>query len=304
MNILVLGGTGFIGSALCKALASEGHALVLKTRDPDRWKDRFRSISDFSQLAAQERFDAVVNLAGEPIADKRWTAAQKQRIVQSRTESTHSLLEWLSGLPVKPRVLIQASAIGYYGVSESEDIVDESVGGDGSFSSELCRLWEAGAQGGESLGIRTCVLRTGVVLGHGGALTRMLPAFRWGLGGRLGDGQQWFSWIHLADMVGIIRFCLERPDMRGAYNCTAPHPVRNETFTRALARVLHRPAVLHLPAWLVERLTGQMGRELLLRGRKVVPARLLAEGYAFQYTDLECALKAILSGPQSRSRIS
>ena len=292
MKILITGGTGFIGSALCsRLLENKKHTVILLTRHPDKVKSPLQGISNLAQLDNGVAIDVVVNLAGEPIADKRWTKQQKQRIINSRIDTTQNLLDYFESIEHKPKLLINGSAIGYYGVDESDDPFNEDATGDASFSSQLCQQWESVAMQAERIGVRTCLLRTGIVLGKGGgALNKMLPPFKMGLGGKMGNGKQWMSWIHLNDLVGIILYCMEHDDLSGAINGTSPHPVRNEVFTKALGKVLRRPTFLPMPTVAIKLLMGQMGEELLLKGKKVLPVKVSEAGYKFRHPYLEEAL--------------
>jgi uncharacterized protein (TIGR01777 family) len=295
MNVLITGGTGFIGSALCEQLQKDGHRLIIKTRHPELVDATMTAVSGLSELGSDAEIDVAINLAGEPIADKRWSATQKQKLLSSRIETTDELIGFLKDLQTKPSVLISASAIGFYGVEISGGALDETCAGDMSFSSHLCREWEACALQAESLGIRTCILRIGIVLGAGGgALAKMLPPFKLGLGGRIGSGTQWMSWIHLNDLISIIDTCIDNKRLYGPINCTVPNPVTNNEFSETLGRCLNRPSVLAMPAFLIKIVMGEMGRELLLAGNKVRPTKLEGMGFAFKYERLESALLDVL----------
>ncbi len=294
MKFLISGGTGFIGSALCDHLSEQGHQIVVKTRKPESIAGNMIGIDDLNQLATDTRFDVVINLTGEPIANKRWTKKQKQKIVDSRINTTKELIEFLKNIQNKPALFISGSAIGYYGLGIGE-VSNEKCSGDKSFSSQLCRQWEGTALQAESLGIRTCLLRTGIVLGHnGGVLNKMLFPFKMGLGGRMGTGEQWMSWIHIDDMIRIIDYCIEHDDIKGPINCTAPCPVTNQVFTKELAKCLGKPAFLPIPAIAIKLLMGEMGNELLLNGNKVLPAKLEQLGFKFKFERLENAFSALL----------
>jgi len=298
MRTLITGATGFIGCALCHELRRQGHQLTVLARRPERVATlcgpgiaTFRSLTEWSP---ELHFDAVLNLAGEPIMARRWTAARKQVLWDSRVTLTAQLVERMAAAQRKPEVLISGSAIGVYGDQGDRTLDENSPGGSG-FSAELCLAWEQAANAAEALGVRVCLLRTGLVTGkNGGFLARMLPPFKLGLGGRIGDGQQWMSWIHLADHVALTRFLLESPVARGAFNATAPQPVTNAEFTRELAKTIKRPAILPIPAWLLKLGAGEMA-ELLLGSQKVLPRKALASGFEFAFPNLEPALRDVLT---------
>lgn len=295
MKILITGGTGFIGSALCSRLLEDKHDIVVLSRHPEAVKTPMTGISDLEKLKSDVTFDIVINLAGEPIVDKRWSAQRKQLILSSRLDTTQKLITYFKTTENKPELLISGSAIGYYGISETNNAIDETVSGDDSFSSQLCQQWEAVALQAQTLGIRTCLLRTGIVLGKGGgALSKMLLPFKLGLGGKIGQGKQWMSWIHLDDLVGIILYCIDHDSLRGAINGTSPNPVTNKNFTKNLGRVLKRPTILPMPVVVIKLLMGQMGEELLLAGKKILPVKVLDAGYKFKYEVLEEALLSIV----------
>jgi len=291
MNLFITGATGFIGSALCSRLLKEHHHITVLTRTPEKVHAPLNVITAITQLNTEVVFDVVINLAGEPIADKRWSNQQKQRILTSRITTTQQLITFLKRVKHKPQLLINGSAIGYYGISQSNTAIDENEAGDESFSSQLCQQWEAAALQAETVGIRTCLLRTGIVLGKGGgALSKMLLPFKLGLGGRIGDGKQWMSWVHLDDLVGIIFYCIKHEQVSGAINGTSPNPVTNQEFTKTLGKVLKRPTIFPMPNVIIKLLMGQMGEELLLSGKKILPINIAAAGYDFQYPQLEQAL--------------
>ena len=295
MNILITGGTGFIGSRLCETLLKENHTLVVKTRQPNVVDKRINAVSDLSELGTDAVFDVVINLAGEPIADKRWSTKQKEKILRSRLDITEELISYFIELEKKPALFISGSAIGFYGIESSPETLntkfDESALGDSSFASRLCQQWEASALQADALGIRTCLLRTGIVLGqNGGALSKMLLPFKLGLGGAIGSGNQWMPWIHIDDLIGLISFCISQPNVSGAINGTAPNPVTNSEFTKALGKALKRPTVLPMPGFMVKTLMGQMGRELLLAGKRVVPTKALDAGYCFKFDTIDEAM--------------
>lgn len=239
-------------------------------------------------------FDAVINLAGEPIVDARWTDERKQRLSQSRVNLTEKLVQHIGNANHKPGVLLSGSAIGFYG-DGGDNILDESLSAGTDFGAHLCSAWENAAQAAADAGVRVCLLRTGLVLdATGGLLGRMLPAFKLGLAAQLGNGQQWMSWIHIDDYVDIVLLLLENTRAVGVYNMTAPEPVTNQQFTDTLAHVLHRPALFVAPAFLLKLILGERA-ELLLGGQRALPTNVQALGYHFQYATLEEALKAVMN---------
>lgn len=299
MNITVTGGTGFIGRRLVNTLMEDGHTVHIVGRSPRTGvtqKARF-SLWDGEAgpppVESLEKADAVLHLAGEPVA-QRWTPETKRRIRASRVEGTRRLVEGISGLAKKPSVLVSASAIGLYGSRDDEELTESSAPGSG-FLPKVCEEWEAEADKAGELGVRVAKLRIGIVLGvGGGALAQMLPPFRMGVGGRLGDGRQWMSWIHIDDVIGLIRFALEQPKLAGPVNATAPKPVRNADFTRALARVLRRPAFFAVPERALHVFFGEMS-QILLSSQRVLPKAAESAGYSFAFADAGPALKNLLS---------
>ncbi|MDY6891564.1 MAG: TIGR01777 family oxidoreductase [Pseudomonadota bacterium] len=293
MRVLITGGSGFIGRALSSALAARGDEVIILTRSPQALPvaGNRRVVAALEQIEGP--LDAVVNLAGAPIVDQRWSASRKQVLRASRIEVTNTLVAWMQQQAPPPAVLVSASATGYYG-SHADEVLDESAEPTPGFAHELCRDWERAALEAESLGVRVCLIRLGVVLGAGGgALAKMLPLFRLGLGGPVGSGKQWLSWIHLDDVVAATLYLLDSPPLHGPFNLTAPEPVTNELFSRTLGRRLHRPAFLRVPATVMKLLLGEAS-ELLLEGQRVVPENLLTAGYRFQQPRLEDALRSIL----------
>lgn len=293
MRTLITGGTGFIGQALCPLLAQAGHEVIILSRQsrPALPAGARSAVTELSQLAGRP-VDAVVNLAGASIADGRWTEARKRLLVDSRVKTTSRLVDWIAGLERKPAVLVSGSAVGYYG-EQGDAIVTEATRPAPGFTHVLCQAWEQAAVKAQQHGVRVCITRIGVVLdGDGGALAKMLPAFKFGLGGPLGSGQHYFPWIHRADMAAVIAWLIATPGATGAYNASAPNPVTNAQFTKSLGAALHRPAVLPMPAPVLKLMFGEMS-EILLGSDRMVPERLLAEGFRFQYPDLDPALRAI-----------
>jgi uncharacterized protein (TIGR01777 family) len=295
MKILISGSSGLIGTAATTGLQADSHNVVHlvrpgKTANPGdvRW-DPMRATVDVAGLGG---VDVVIHLSGAGIADCRWTEERKQLLRSSRIDTTRVLVDSLSRLKQKPRVLIVASAIGYYGTRGDEILTESSINGT-DFLALLCRDWEAEASRAAAMGLRTIMLRTGVVLsGKGGALPRMLTPFKLGVGGRLGSGQQWMSWIAIEDVVGIIRHAIANEQVSGPVNVVAPNPVRNEEFTRLLAGMLHRPAIFPAPAFVLRLAMGEMADAVLLSSDRVMPERMLAAGYKFRFEILEPALRA------------
>jgi uncharacterized protein (TIGR01777 family) len=301
MRIVITGGTGLIGRAVAKELAGAGHEVVLLTRDPARagplppgtraapWDGR--TAAGWSSLL--DGGTGIVHLAGESIAAGRWSAARKRRIRDSRVESGRAVLAAIRQAAEKPRVLLQGSAVGYYGRC-GDEVVTESHPPGGDFLAGVCVDWEAATAEAETLGVRRAVLRTGVVLsGEGGALPKMALPFRLMAGGPLGNGRQWFPWIHAADEAGAIRFLLEREDARGPFNLTAPRPLTNRDFSRALGRALHRPSLAPAPGLALRLVLGEMA-DMLLYGQRAVPQRLLELGYVFRFSEAGDALRDLL----------
>ncbi len=292
MRIVVTGASGLIGRALVSRITADGHdVLVLVRRPPGPGEARWDPSGGRIEREALEGADAVVHLAGAGIGDKRWSPARKDVILNSRVDSTRLLSHTLVSVARPPAVLVSASAIGYYGDRGDEELTEASGPGTG-FQAEVCRAWEGATIEAESAGIRVVHLRSAVVLSsRGGALAKQLPLFRAGLGGRLGGGEQWLSWISLPDEVGAILHAIEETSIEGPLNTSAPSPVTNREFTRQLGRALHRPAVLTAPPFALRLALGrQLADELLLGSLRVVPARLTDTGYRFQEPELEGAL--------------
>lgn len=295
MRVLVTGGSGFIGRALTRHLQELGHEVTVLTRDPGTTAAILPGASLVDRLDAVGVIDAVVNLAGEPLADGRWSEARKREFRSSRIGTTQALVEWMRAAgESRPGVLVSGSAIGYYGPAGDTPLDESDPPGD-DFPATLCRDWERAAADAEPLGVRTCMVRTGIVLHpHGGALARMLLPFRLGAGGPMGDGQQWMSWITRDDLVRLITWLLLTPATNGAYNATAPGPVRNEEFAAILAAALHRPALLRTPAPVLRLVFGEMA-DLLLTGQRVLPRRALDAGFDFLHLRLDQALHDLLA---------
>ncbi|WP_137888803.1 TIGR01777 family oxidoreductase [Pseudomonas sp. 2FE] len=297
MHILLTGGTGLIGRALCRHWAAQGQQLTVWSRTPERVASlcgaQVRGIGRLDELA-EEPLDALVNLAGAPIADRPWTSKRKALLWASRITLTEQLLSWLAGRTQRPRVLLSGSAVGWYGDGGERELRESTAPVSEDFASQLCGAWEETAQRAATLGMRVVLVRTGLVLANdGGFLKRLLPPFKLGLGGPIGNGRQWMSWVHLADQIALIDFLLRQESAQGPYNACAPQPVRNAEFSRALGRVLQRPACLPVPAVVLRLALGELSG-LLLGGQRALPARLSEAGFSFRFSDLDSALNDLL----------
>ncbi|ENF6039900.1 TIGR01777 family oxidoreductase [Citrobacter amalonaticus] len=296
MKILVTGGTGLIGGHLVPRLQELGHQVTVLTRHRDtareKLNDRVKLWDSLEDKQNLDGFDAVINLAGEPIADKRWTTEQKDRLCQSRWRITQKLADLINASETPPSVLISGSATGYYG-DLGEVVVTEEEPPHNEFTHKLCARWEQIACEAQSDKTRVCLLRTGVVLApKGGILGKMVPPFRLGLGGPIGNGRQYLAWIHIDDMVNAILWLLDN-DLRGPFNMVSPYPVRNEQFAHALGHALQRPAILRVPATVIRLLMGESS-VLVLGGQRALPKRLEAAGFPFRWYDLEEALSDVV----------
>jgi uncharacterized protein len=298
MKILISGASGLVGEALTRKLQEDGHDVARLLRPGGRrsspedifW-DPMASTVD---APAMEGADAVIHLSGANIAEERWTPARKAVLRSSRIDSTRVLVDTLAGLKRKPRVFLCASATGYYG-NRGDELLTESSEGGTDFVALLARDWEAEARRAERAGVRTVLLRFGVILSaDGGALPRMLTPFKYGIGGRLGSGNQWMSWIALEDVVEIACSAIASDEFSGPVNVVAPNPMRNSDFTRVVAATLHRPAIFFAPAFALRIVLGEMADPLLLASQRVIPERLTAIGYKFRFPDLDAALQKIL----------
>ncbi len=298
-RVVVAGASGLIGSALVPALRRRGYEVRRLVRrppapeEPDayRWDPQAGALDP----TVLEGVDVVVHLGGANIASGRWSARRKREIRESRVGSTHLLARTIAAMDDPPRAWLCASAIGYYG-DRGDELLDEGSPAGQGFLCEVCQAWEAACQPARDAGVRVVNMRIGVVLARsGGLLARLLPVFRLGLGGRVGSGQQYISWIAIDDVVSAVLFLADRSDIAGPVHVVAPHPVTNAEFTRTLARVLRRPAVLPVPGWVVELIAGEMGRRLALESTRVVPRVLERAGFRWQYAQLEPALRHLLS---------
>ncbi|MBW4494068.1 MAG: TIGR01777 family oxidoreductase [Oscillatoria princeps RMCB-10] len=306
MKVAITGATGFVGSRLVERLRSQGHQIVVLTRNPERARrvfpaEAFGNLEVVALTPAESGSwqqsvagcDGVVNLAGAPIAEERWTPARKQEILDSRKRGTEKIVAAIAGANPKPSVLVSASAIGYYGASETATFDETSPAGE-DFLAQVCQVWEAEAEKVKQTGTRLVIVRTGIVLGMGGALGKMLLPFKLFAGGPLGSGRQWFSWIHRDDLVNLILRSLAQPEMQGVYNATAPNPVRMDEFCKALGEVMNRPSWLPVPGFALEALLGDAA-QVVLEGQQVLPKRTLESGFEYKYPTVKQALQQILT---------
>lgn len=305
MKVAITGATGFVGTRLVEQLHSQGNSILVLTRNRDRAMRVFPTQNfpniEIVAYTPQESgdwqgaiagCDAVVNLAGKPIAEERWTAQIKQEILNSRKVGTQKIVEAIALANPKPTVLVNASAIGYYGTSETATF-DETSGPGNDFLAQVCQEWENEAQKVKETGTRLAIVRTGIVLGMGGALAKMLTPFQLFTGGPIGSGRQWFSWIHRDDLVNLILETLQNSDKTGVYNGTAPNPVRMNELCQVLGQVMKRPSWLPVPDFALQLLLGD-GAKVVLEGQQVLPKRTLESGFEYQYSSLKSALKEIL----------
>lgn len=296
MHCLITGGTGLIGRLFCAKWLARGHSLTVLSRSPDRVRtlcgEAARGVRDLQQVEGP--VDVVVNLAGETIA-KRWSSARKQEIRRSRLETTAQLVPWILSQPLPPEYVLSGSAVGYYG-NRDGDLLKESSGPGGGFAAELCKDWESTTLPLQQAGICVGSMRTAIVLSNrGGALKQMSPAFRLGLGGPMSSGEHWMSWIHEEDIVGLMLFAIDR-HLCEPFNACAPEPVTNNSFSRLLAKTVHRPCLMRTPAWVLRIIFGEMADDLLLASQRMEPRVALDSGYSFQYPTLEKALTELF-GP-------
>lgn len=296
MKVAITGSSGLIGSALTRSLVSDGHEVIRLVRRDPRAADERRWDPGTGELdpAVMDAADAVVHLAGAGIGDRRWSDSYKQMVLRSRVDGTTTIATAIARCTDPPKVLLSGSAVGFYG-DTGEEAVDESAPSGSGFLADVVRQWEAATGPAESAGVRVVHTRSGVVLSaDGGALGKVLPLFKLGLGGRLGSGRQWMSWIAIADHITALRFLLDRADLAGAVNVTSPEPVRNRDYTKAIARAVHRPALAVVPASALRLALGGFADEGVLVSQRVVPTRLEDAGFSFTYADADAALSAIV----------
>lgn len=303
MKVAITGATGFVGSRLVERLSTNGHQILVLTRNPAVAPQVFPTVPDLEIIAynptesgewqdAIARCDGVVNLAGEPIAEERWTPQRKQEILNSRKLVTQKIVEAIAKANPKPSVLVNASAIGYYGTSETATFDETSPAGN-DFLASVCQAWETEAQKVKDAGTRLVILRLGIVLGNGGAIGKMIAPFKLFAGGPIGSGRQWFSWIHRDDVVNLIIQALTKPDLEGVFNATAPNPVRMAELAQTMGQVMNRPSWLPVPGFALEALLGD-GAMVVLEGQQVLPQRTQASGFNYQYPTVKQALQEIL----------
>jgi len=294
MKVLVIGGSGFVGSALIRELSGAGYEVMVSTRSKTTAQKKLTwNPPDLIPPDTISKFDAVINLAGESVFSERWTSERKEKIRSSRVNATKALVQSMSASTKRPKVFINSSAIGYYGPHGDEN-VNEGAPPGSDFLAGVCEEWEAAAFVANELGVRVVITRFGLVLGNGGgALSKMLGPFKAFVGGYIGSGKQWMSWIHIDDITGFIRYALENESVAGPFNLTAPEPVRNKEFSSALGKVLGRPAFFPVPALALKLTLGEFA-DVLVTGQRVTSEKALKAGYAFKYTDVNEALKAIL----------
>ena len=305
MKVAIAGATGFVGSRLAEVLQQQDHQILVLTRNLDRAKrmfppSAFPKVEIVSYTPTQSGpwqesisgCDGVVNLAGAPIAEERWTPERKQEILESRQLGTQKIVEAIASAGTQPAVLVNASAIGYYGSSETATFDETSASGD-DFLAQVCQAWEAEAEKVKETRTRLVILRSGIVLGMGGAIAKMLLPFKLFAGGPLGDGKQWFSWIHRDDIVNLILYALTHPEMHGTFNATAPNPVRMNELCKTLGEVMGRPSWLPVPDFALELLLGEAA-QVVLEGQQVLPKRTLELGFEYQYTTVDQALKQVV----------
>lgn len=300
MKILVTGATGFVGSHLLKKLLPE-HQITVLTRNIEKaqkeFADKVDYLSDLNGLSELNDYDAVINLAGEPIVAKRWSPVQKDKICKSRWDITQQISSLIQASETPPNCLISASAIGFYGARDKERL-DEASAGREEFSHQVCKHWESHALSAQSNLTRVCVTRIGIVLGdNGGALAKMLPPFKLGLGGPIGHGEQGMSWIHIDDLTELMLYLLQNPQCQGIFNATAPNPVSNKDFATALGKAIQRPAFIPTPAIALKLAMGEMS-ELLTEGQFVYPGRTLLSGFQFRFPYIQDALDNLFAKPE------
>jgi uncharacterized protein (TIGR01777 family) len=300
MKVVITGGTGLIGSTLTRSLRENGHEVIILTRDPKRHEPpaegaqlvKWDAQTAAGWVEAADGADAIVNLAGATI-NHRWTDSYKKTIMDSRINSGKAVVAAIKAMQHKPKVVIQASAVGYYGPRQEEVVTEETPAGN-DFLAEVCKAWEASTEEVEAMGVRRCIIRTGIVLStQEGAMAQLLPIFKLFAGGPVGSGEQYYPWIHLGDEVEAIRYLMECEDCSGVYNLSAPNPVKNKVFVKALGNAVSRPAIAPAPGFAIKLMFGEMAT-IVLDGQRAVPERLQAAGYDFRFTEPENAMRNLL----------
>ena len=297
-SYLVTGGSGFIGRKLCQRLINQGHMVTILTRNFKNtaalFEGKLTLVNSLEQLGAETEFDVIINLAGEPLAASRWNEKSKASFIDSRVSVTKSITNFIARVNKKPDVLINGSAIGFYGLRGDEELTEDDKGVD-CYTHQLCKKWEDEGLKIEQHGVRVCLLRTGIVLGEGGgALEPLLFPFQFGLGGRIASGKQWMSWIHIDDLINIIFYAVKNKNITRAINGVSPNPVTNEVFSKTLGKVLHRPVIFPVPAFMLKLLVGEMAEELIINGQRVLPEKAIANEFDFEFPELEGALREII----------
>ncbi len=296
-QVLVTGGTGFIGTALCRRLLDDGVRVSVLTRNRERARRHFQNqvaaFEHLGEIEAKDAPDVIVNLAGQNLGAKRWNEQTKRDMIASRVNTTRQVVDYIAHAEIRPKLLISGSAVGYYGARGDEELTEDAPAGD-EYQSRLCVEWEQAAHDAETYGVRLCISRTGVVIGRGGGmLAGLTPMFRRGLGAIAGSGNQWVSWVHLEDLVALFLRFMHDETLVGPFNNTAPIPATNHELSGSIGHALHRPVLLRTPGWMLRILYGEMAH-LYVTGQKVIPARHLQRDYDYQYPDIESAVREAL----------
>jgi len=296
-HLLITGGTGFIGTALVNVAVSKHMQCTVLTRNIQNARSilppEVNLIESLREIDDNQPIEWVINLAGEPLVSHRWNKKSKMLFIESRINMTQALIDWIAFRETPPEALINASAIGWYG-DKGDEVLNEQSSFHAEFIHDLCEQWEAVALQARKYDVRVCCLRTGLVLGHGGAMNNLLPTFKFGIGGSLGDGEQWWSWIHIVDLVRLYLFCAEKP-IQGIVNGTSPNPVKQKDFAKTLGKVMHRPTVIKTPGVALKLVLGEFAEALLLHGQKVLPQVAQELGFEYFYPELEGALQEVVS---------
>jgi len=299
-HLLVTGGTGFIGTALLNIAQAKHLQCTVLTRNAQRARTLLPAdinvVESLKEIDANEPIDWVINLAGESLVSHRWNDKSKALFIESRLSVTQALVDWVATRESPPEALINASAIGWYG-DKGDEVLNEKSSYHAEFIHDICDQWEHVAQQASEYGVRVCCIRTGLVLGHGGAMNNILPTFKFGMGGALGDGEQWWSWIHIQDLVRLYLFCAEK-GISGIVNGTSPHPVKQKHFAKVLGKVMHRPSVIKTPGVVLKLVLGEFAEALLLHGQQVLPEVAQQQGFEFFYPELEDALREVVLTPE------